>query len=263
MAESRDGTGAVLSQYFDKGEKSGTTSYYFTEDHLGSVRDVSNSLGVVQAEYRYDPYGRIENLSTSSIGDHRYACYYLHQRSGLDMTLHRFYNPSTGTWLSRDPVNDNMLPNLYKYCSGNPIGAIDPSGLAADLPKLPISAKWPPDFWPPHVPYPFDPSEKDPHRKWYDCRLECEAKRDKAYEMVDAFEGLTEEDRRILHKEIWLDYNECIDECGPEPKMPEKPLGPPPMSGAVAPPGGCRRPDADPDPRPKIPPKDKNKDKPQ
>jgi YD repeat-containing protein len=43
-------------------ERGGQT-YYFHADHLGSIRQVTDSLGTVVNSYDYDSYGRIESLS--------------------------------------------------------------------------------------------------------------------------------------------------------------------------------------------------------
>jgi uncharacterized protein RhaS with RHS repeats len=39
----------------------------------------------------------------------------------------RYYNPSTGRWLSRDPSQDTG--NLYQFCSNDAVNAYDPVGL--------------------------------------------------------------------------------------------------------------------------------------
>ncbi len=52
--------------------------------------------------------------------------------TGLDMVRARVYDPRTGAWLSRDPLEDIDSPNLYGYVAGRPHEATDPWGLAAD-----------------------------------------------------------------------------------------------------------------------------------
>ncbi len=41
-----------------------------------------------------------------------------------------FYNPSTGRWLNRDPIEENGGINLYCFVQNNSIDEIDPIGLA-------------------------------------------------------------------------------------------------------------------------------------
>jgi RHS repeat-associated protein len=72
-----------------------------------SIREMTDSSGVIQSQFGYDPYGRQTQISGSgAVPDFGYAGMYVHQRSGLNLTPHRAYSPSMGRWLSRDPVQD-------------------------------------------------------------------------------------------------------------------------------------------------------------
>ena len=42
-----------------------------------------------------------------------------------------FYNPSTGRWLSRDPIGEIGGENLFVACNNSKINQIDPFGLDA------------------------------------------------------------------------------------------------------------------------------------
>jgi RHS repeat-associated protein len=133
MAEERDVSNAVTKRFFALGEQIGSSSYYYTRDHLGSVREMSDSSGNIQARYDYDPYGRVAKISGSMDSDSQYAGYYEHATSGLNLTLFRAYDPNTAKWLSRDPLPDaerRLGPNLYEYVKNNPVDWTDPLGLA-------------------------------------------------------------------------------------------------------------------------------------
>ena len=60
------------------------------------------------------------------------AGYYTDSETGLCAVLWRYYDPNTGRWLNRDPIGYAGGRNLYAYCGGNPVGRLDPLGLAAD-----------------------------------------------------------------------------------------------------------------------------------
>ena len=64
LAEQRDNTGTnVVKRFFGQGEQISGTNYYFTRDHLGSVREVTGTIGIILARYDYDPYGRMTPVS--------------------------------------------------------------------------------------------------------------------------------------------------------------------------------------------------------
>jgi RHS repeat-associated protein len=135
IAEERNGssTPVTTKRFFGQGEQIGTNNYYYTRDHLGSAREMTDSSGNIQARYDYDPYGRVAETQGSLASDFQYAGYYEHATSGLNLTWFRAYDPNTARWLSSDPLPDaerSQGPNLYEYVSNSPIGLTDPLGLA-------------------------------------------------------------------------------------------------------------------------------------
>jgi RHS repeat-associated protein len=126
VAEERNVSNTVTKRFYAQGEQISGTSYYYTRDHLGSVREMVDNSGTIQARYDYDPYGRVTKVSGSMDSDFQYAGYYEHATSGLNLTLFRAYDPIAARWLSRDPISGT---NLYAYVGNNPIGWLDPQGL--------------------------------------------------------------------------------------------------------------------------------------
>jgi RHS repeat-associated protein len=127
--EARNSGGAITAQYFGLGEKISGTSYFYTTDQLGSIREMTDSSGTIHAEYAYDPYGRLSKLSETVRSDFQYGGYYAHGPSGLYLTRNRSYLPSLARWLSRDSLAKNSGMNVYAYVNNSPIINTDPSGL--------------------------------------------------------------------------------------------------------------------------------------
>ena len=134
MREARDGSGSMLSQYFPLGQTIGGASYFFIRDHLGSVRELTNSGGVTSAQYDYDAYGRTVKIQGAQTSDFQYGGYYWHSASQLGLTLKRQYSSTLGRWLSRDPASEGGGINVYAYVFDAPIAANDPSGLFPQAP---------------------------------------------------------------------------------------------------------------------------------
>jgi RHS repeat-associated protein len=127
--EERDGSSNVVKQFFGLGEVISGSSYCFDLDHLGSIREVTNSSGTIIYQQSYAPYGQSTTIVNTTPPDFGFASMYVHQRSGLNLTMFRAYSPSLGRWLSRDPMGESMGTNLYGYVGNNPISGVDPLGL--------------------------------------------------------------------------------------------------------------------------------------
>jgi len=132
LAEERNASNAVTKQFFAQGEVQSGSPFYYLRDHLGSVRELVNSSGAVQAEYTYDPYGNAttNQVSGTNVATFQYAGYYAHQGTGLDLTLYRAYDSVTGRWQSRDPIGENGGMDLYSYVENNSVNHIDAFGLS-------------------------------------------------------------------------------------------------------------------------------------
>jgi RHS repeat-associated protein len=131
ICEERDAGNTVTKRYYPQGAQIGSTNYYYTRDHLGSVRELTDESGAVQTRYDYDPYGRRTKLTGSLDSDFGFTGHYYHQWSELDLTLYRAYNANLGRWLSRDPIGEEAGLNLYVYVRNSTLSLVDPYGMDA------------------------------------------------------------------------------------------------------------------------------------
>lgn len=110
--------------------KSGTT-YKFFVDHVGSVRQIVNTLtGTVAQELTYDEFGRVLSDSSPGFQPFGFAGGLYDSATKLVQFGQRWYDPEVGRWLSKDPILFGAGDtNLYGYTFNDPVNFIDPSGL--------------------------------------------------------------------------------------------------------------------------------------
>ena len=105
----------------------------FQTDILGSTRVVTNSQGLVTAQYNYDPYGNAVgfNPATAATNILYTGAAYNAQLKSYNLRS-RNYDPSTGRFDRMDSYGgDQTSPltlNRYIYGNDDPIDNVDPSG---------------------------------------------------------------------------------------------------------------------------------------
>ena len=136
ICEERDAGGSVSKRFFEQGVQvvSGPNAgnYFYTRDHLGSIRELTDNTGAARAHYSYDPYGRRTKISGDLEADFGFAGMFSPAEVALNITRFRAYDPQSGRWLSRDPLPGAEIkegPNLYAYVKDNPVNRTDPLGL--------------------------------------------------------------------------------------------------------------------------------------
>lgn len=132
ICEERNVNDVVLKRFFPQGEQHLGTNYYYTRDHLGSIRELTDPSAVVIARYAYSPWGTKTKVQGDGI-DSTFAFTGLYQFKlpTCLFTPTRIYDCETARWLSRDTLEDAELlqgANLYAYVGNNPVNYLDPSG---------------------------------------------------------------------------------------------------------------------------------------
>jgi RHS repeat-associated protein len=124
------GVGGLLeATYFG----ASTTNCFTAFDGNGNVSALVNAAnGLVLAQYEYGPFGEgiRANGPMSKLNPFRFSTKYQDDESDLLYYGHRYYNGSTGRWLSRDPIGERGGANLYTFCHNNAINNADLLGLS-------------------------------------------------------------------------------------------------------------------------------------
>jgi RHS repeat-associated protein len=115
-------------------DEAGNPVYYLT-DAMGSVIGLVDGNGQEVAEFRYDSFGNLqtpEALPLELGGDFRFQGQWLESNTDLYHFRARYYDPETGRFVSRDPVEViETVPessNPYQFVYNNPLVYRDPSG---------------------------------------------------------------------------------------------------------------------------------------
>jgi len=108
-----------------KGSSSSTT-YYFTQDHLGSTTALTGTTGKLVERETYDGYG---NSVGSTKTRYSFTGRERDPLTGLLYYRARSYDPQLGRFLSEDPIGLESSINVFAYVENNPLRFTDPSGL--------------------------------------------------------------------------------------------------------------------------------------
>jgi RHS repeat-associated protein len=129
--------------------QTGAVTYYHT-DHLGTLRVTTDGTGALAAVMVYTAFGEVvatdgtiggEGLSGTRYqyaGDSGYESGLLAGSSGVSGLSwqhvgYRWYDPSTGRFLQRDPIGIRGGINVYSYAGNAPTFLVDPQGKCLPL----------------------------------------------------------------------------------------------------------------------------------
>jgi RHS repeat-associated protein len=113
------------------------TDYYVASDAMGSVTAILDEDGNLLERRSYDAFGAMKCMAPDGspiansptgvdVGFQGQVC---EEVTGLYQMGYRWFNPSLGRWLSRDPIGTEGGTNEFSFCGNHPILATDPYGL--------------------------------------------------------------------------------------------------------------------------------------
>lgn len=112
----------------------GADSFYVTFDVNGNVSEYLDDTGAVEAHFEYDAFGRTVASSGTDLERfvYRFSTKYEDAGTGLYYYGFRYYNPSTGRWPNRDPIEERGGLNLYGFVYNDALDFFDFLGLCCE-----------------------------------------------------------------------------------------------------------------------------------
>ena len=100
-------------------------------DNNGNVVGYWDESGSIVTEYAFDAFGNTISSSGSmaSVFPHRFSTKYYDTETDLYYYGYRYYSPSLGRWISRDPIEEEGGFGLYIFCENNSLLSIDLHGM--------------------------------------------------------------------------------------------------------------------------------------
>ena len=108
--------------------------YFIHTDHLGTPRVVTDDAQRTVWEWYSTPFGvnaaneDVDGDGTKVMLNLRFPGQYFDQETGMHYNYFRDYDPSTGRYLSSDPLGIDGGLNTYAYSNLNPVVYFDPTG---------------------------------------------------------------------------------------------------------------------------------------
>jgi len=112
------------------------TPYYYTTDHLGSVRAITDAGGNVVERNDYYPFGKSmttgNTYPTTSSNRWKYNGKETQTTGDVNWLDYgaRMYDEVIGRWIKPDPMSEKYYgSSVYAYCKNNPLEFVDPTGM--------------------------------------------------------------------------------------------------------------------------------------
>ncbi len=149
LIEETNSAGAVVARYTQTQNtdealamlRSGATSFYEI-DGLSTVTSLSNAAGALAQTYTFDSFGNQTASSGSLTNAFRFTGREFDSETNLQFSRARYYDPSSGRFLSEDPIKFDGGVNFYRYVGNDPTDSTDPYGLLQLCCRVARSVYW-------------------------------------------------------------------------------------------------------------------------
>lgn len=114
------GVGGLLARVSSAG------AIYYHYDANGNPARLTNSANN-GGKYRYDAFGNVREAAGVLVADNpwQFSAKYYDQETGFSYYGFRYYDPVTGRWLRRDPIEEVGGLNLYGVVGNDPVNKWD------------------------------------------------------------------------------------------------------------------------------------------
>jgi RHS repeat-associated protein len=123
------GRGGVGSPGGRGGPASPPGENYLYDLQGNAIQTVNASTGALTANRTYTVFGQPQQPVADPVGFGGQVGYYTDAETGFVLCTARYYDPTLGRWLTRDPIGYDGGIDVYAYCDNNPEMSVDPDGL--------------------------------------------------------------------------------------------------------------------------------------
>jgi RHS repeat-associated protein len=113
-----------------------TSAHFPAYDGNGNVTALVDQSRAITARYEYSPFGETLRATgpTCVVNPFRFSTKFADDESGLVYYGYRYFSPTLGRWIGRDPLEEAGGNNLFAFCINNGGNQFDPLGCDPDWP---------------------------------------------------------------------------------------------------------------------------------
>jgi RHS repeat-associated protein len=131
LSGTREGAGGVGGMLIELDYPNGLRHFPVYDGNGNVMGLMRGDNGDYNSQFEYGPFGESlrETETLSKRNRMRFSTKYQDEETELYYYGYRYYNASTGRWLSRDPINEFGGWNLSCFVHNRPLSTFDPLGL--------------------------------------------------------------------------------------------------------------------------------------